>query len=294
MVKSILAIINPISGYARSRELPALLRQRLRQAGFHPTVYVTTGPADAYEQTRNLAREFDLVLACGGDGTVRDVVAAAAPSGVPVTILPSGTENLFAKQLGIRADLDRVVETIKWGRIITMDMAMVNGRGYLMLSGVGFDAEVLLHLNSFRTGNITHLTYFWPIWRTFWEHKFSPVTIEADGKTIVRNEPGLAFVSNISRYAVGLRICQRAIQDDGLLDVCFYRCRHQIPLLMHAWRTVLKRHLRHPDVVYHQARQIKVTSPVAMPYQTDGDPAGYLPAVYTVVPGAAKVMVPPA
>lgn len=292
MIKSILAIINPISGYARSRELPLELRRRLNQEGFETTIHLTTGPDDAYAYTLKHVSGFDLVLASGGDGTVRDVVAASAPSGVPVTILPSGTENLFAKQMGITADLDRVIETIKWGKTVTMDMGTVNGRGFLMLSGMGFDAEVLLHLNSFRTGNITHLTYFWPIWRTFWEYKFPPVTIEADGKIIVDCCRGLAFVSNISRYAVGLRIGLRAREDDGLLDVCFYRCEHQFPLLVHAWRTVLKRHLSHRDVVYCQAKHIKVTSPVSVPFQTDGDPAGYLPAEYRVLPGEVKILVP--
>ena len=292
MIKSILVIINPISGYSRSRELPLILHRRLTWEGFQIRVHLTTGPRDAYEYTRSQVRDFDLVLVAGGDGTVRDVVAAAAPQGVPVTILPTGTENLFAKEMGIRPDLDRIVDTVRGGRVVTLDMGVVNGSPFLMLSGIGFDAQVLLHLNQFRRGNITHLTYFWPIWRTFWEYDFPAVTVEADGQKILDDTAALVFVSNIRRYAVNLRICDRARFDDGLLDVCIYKCRHQVPLLMHAWRTLFRRHLARGDVIYHQARSIRVTSRHALPYETDGDPGGYLPAEYEILPSAVKVLLP--
>jgi len=293
MIKSILAIINPISGYARQRGLAGELRAKLTREGFDTDFHFTTGPHDAYAYTRANVSSFDLVLVAGGDGTVRDVISAAAPSGVPATVFPTGTENVFAKEMDIAADFDRLIQAIKWGKVVAIDMGMVNGKRFLMLSGVGFDARVLLHLASFRSGNITHLTYFWPIWRTFWEYDFPPVTVEADGETVVDGIRGLVFVMNISRYAVGLRICQRARHDDGLLDLCIYRCQHQVPLLRHAWRTMLKRHLDHEDVLYRQAKNIKITSCRPLPYQIDGDPAGYLPAEYSILPSEVKILVPP-
>lgn len=292
MIKSILVIINPISGYARSRELPLALWRRLRREGFDIHVHLTTGPGDAYAFTAAHVRQFDLALVAGGDGTVRDVVSAAAAAGVRTTILPTGTENVFAKEMGINADLDRIVRTVRDGTTIALDLGSINNRPFLMLSGVGFDAEVLLNLNAFRTGNITHLTYFWPIWRTFWEYAFHPVTVEADGEVVVEDCPALVFVSNIRRYAVGLRICDRADYQDGLLDVCIYRCDHQFPLLAHAWRTAWRRHLARNNVIYRQAKRITVTSAFPVPYQTDGDPAGRLPAEYAVLPGAVKLLVP--
>ncbi len=79
------------------------------------------------------------------------------------------------------------------------------------------------------------------------------MTVEADGEVLVRSGRGLVFVSNIARYAVGLRICQKAKFDDGLLDVCIYLCDHQTTLLGHAWRTVRGTHLEHPNVIYRQA-----------------------------------------
>jgi len=293
MSKKVLAIINPISGYSRSRELPAAIKTRLDAEGFEADVVFTAGPGDASRIARVRGRKYDLVVAAGGDGTVREVADGLARSHVPMTIFPAGTENLFAKEMSIVPNLEQFVQTIKWGRRVIIDMAQVNGRHYLLLSGVGFDAEVLLHLNRFRTGNITHLTYFWPIWRTFREYGFPAITVEADDEILLRNGRGMVFVSNIPRYAVGLRICKNAKYDDGLLDVCIYLCEHQTELLGHAWRTVKGTHLEHPKVIYRQVKRVKVTSDYPVPLETDGDPAGCLPAEYNVIPRAMHVLLPP-
>jgi YegS/Rv2252/BmrU family lipid kinase len=291
--KKILVIMNPISGYSRSREQPVVLKRRLKAEGFDAHFHLTSGPGDGGEYARQHGKEFDCVVISGGDGTVREVVAGLANSGVPVTIFPSGTENLFAKEMGMQADCDQLAATLKWGRRIVMDMGEVNGHRYLLLSGIGFDAEVLQHLIKVRTGNITHLTYFWPIWRTLWEYDFPPMTVVADGEVLVDNGRGLMFVSNISRYAVGLRICDLAKYDDGLLDVCIFLCEHRRQLVGHSWRAMLRKHREHPQVIYRQAKHVKVTSNRPVPVETDGDPAGCLPAEYRVIPRAIEVILPP-
>ncbi|NLX06757.1 MAG: diacylglycerol kinase family lipid kinase [Phycisphaerae bacterium] len=293
MIENILAIINPISGYARARQLPMKLQRRLRDEGFSTRIHITQGPNDATDYVHRHGGDFDLVIACGGDGTVRDVVSAASVENIPVTVFPTGTENLFSKELGITSDLDCMVRMLRHGHFIDIDMATVNDKRFLLLSGIGFDARVLLMLNRFRTGNITHLTYFWPIWRTFWEYDFPPINVQADGQLVMDNEPGLVFISNIRRYAVGLQICKRAEKDDARMDLCIYKTDHQISLLAHAWRTVLGRHVDHPNVVYRQASDIKIWSDREIPFAVDGDPAGFLPATYQVLPKALKVLVPP-
>ncbi len=295
MSKKILAIINPISGYARSRELPIALKRRIERENLYLDIHITRYPGDGKDFVRRYAGNYDLVLIAGGDGTISEIVEGLADNhSVPITILPSGTENLFAKEMKISPDIDRVIDTIKWGRTVLMDILEANGKRFLLVSGIGFDAQVLLHLNSFRTGNITHLTYFWPIWRTFWEYKFPPVTVKVDGETIIDNQRGLVFVTNIARYSIGLRICKYAKYDDGLLDVCIYLCEEQIGLLAHAWRTIWRRHTEHKDVIYKQGKYVEVfSSSPDIPFETDGDPAGELPVRYRIIPSAISVLVPP-
>lgn len=291
----LLAIINPISGYARSRRLPFLLRRELVRNGFKVDFHYTRFAGDARNVARNASSSYDLIIAAGGDGTINEVAGGIyeGASRVPMAIFPTGTENLFAKELKIRSDIASLIETLKWGKTAPFDLAMVNGRVFLLVSGIGFDAQVLLHLNSFRRGNITHLTYFWPIWRTFWEYRFAPLTVYADGELIIDKRPALVFVGNISRYAVGLRICRFADPQDGLLDLCIYLCEDQFKLLSFAVKTVLKKHTEDKDVIYKKARSISVSSQICLPLQTDGDPAGYLPAEYSVIPSGLNVILPP-
>ena len=293
LIKKILVIMNPISGYSRSRELPAELKRKLKAEGFDAKFHLTRCHGDGGEYALKHGKNFDCVVISGGDGTVRDVVSSLANTNVPITIFPSGTENLFAKEMGLIADCDELIQTLKWGKRVVMDMGQINDRKYLLLSGVGFDAHVLEHLIKSRTGNITHLTYFWPIWRTFWEYDFPPMTVVADGEVLVENGRGLVFVSNISRYAVGLRICELAEYDDGLLDVCIFLCEHKRELIGHSWRTLFRKHREHPNVIYKQAKHIIVTSTQSVPVETDGDPAGCLPAEYRVLPKAIEVILPP-
>jgi len=273
--------------------MPVKLYRRLTDEGFHAHLHWTSGPNDAAETARRLADQFDLIIASGGDGTISEVVQGLAGKNKPIAILPTGTENLLAKELKIRSSVDALIAALKMGKEHNFDVAKVNGRHFLLISGVGFDAEVLHHLIRLRSSNITHLTYFWPIWRTFWEHRFPPVSVWVDDEQVFDNQRGLVFVSNINRYSIGLRICMHARFDDGLLDVCVYPCDHQWPLLRHAWNTTFKKHLNDTSVIYRQGRHIRVESPQHVPFHTDGDPAGYLPAEYSVMDYQIKILTAP-
>ena len=108
-----------------------------------------------------------------------------------------------------------------------------------------------------RTGHISHLSYFWPLWRTFWEHDFPRMRITVEQEAVF-DDFGLAFVGNISRYAVGLRICRDARYDDGLLDLVVFSCREQTALMLHAAWTLLRLHPLRGDVIYRRVRSARI------------------------------------
>ena len=101
------------------------------------------------------------------------------------------------------------------------------------------------------------------------------------------------FVGNVPRYAIGLRILREARWDDGLLDLCIFRCAHRGQLMEHAFWTWLNWHVEHPRVTYKQVKRVRLESDEPLPIQSDGDPAGHLPADIEVVPRAINVMLPP-
>ena len=143
-----------------------------------------------------------------------------------------------------------------------------------------------------RVGHINHFDYFWPIWRTFWGYEFAPMKVQVDGEDI-HDGPGLVFVGNISRYAVGLQILHHADFGDGLLDVCIYKCASRLHLVKHSMMTVLKHHVKGRDVIYRQGKNITISSSVdRIRTEIDGDPGPVLPVEISVIPQAVNCIVP--
>jgi diacylglycerol kinase family enzyme len=210
---------------------------------------------------------------------------------VPILPCPAGTENLLAKELKIPANPRSLVDILQGGRTVHCDVGNVNGRNFLLIIGIGFDGEVVRRLTATRTGHISHLSYFWPIWRTFWEHDFPRMRIITDGEEIY-DDYGLAFVGNISRYAVGLRICRNASYDDGLLDLVVFNCRQQSRLLLHAGWTLLRMHPLKGNVLYRQFRHCRIETSQPVPSQVDGDVGPSTPLDISVLPEKLHLLVP--
>lgn len=286
-------IINPHSGYGGRKLLIAELRAQIRQAGMELTEYTTRAPQDATDYARSIVTRAAAAVVWGGDGTVNEVASALAGSDVPVLACPAGTENLLAKQLKIPSSPRGIVDVLTNGQVVDCDVGQINDRNFLLIIGVGFDGEVVRRVTAMRTGHISHLSYFWPIWRTFWEHDFPRMRIEADGREIF-NDFGLAFIGNISRYAVGLRICRDAMFDDGLLDLVVFTCQEQTALMLHAAWTLLRVHPLKGNVAYHQVRRARIETDKAVPSQVDGDLGPNTPLDISVSPRRLKLLIPPA
>ncbi len=289
--KPVYIIINPKSGYGGRKLLLAELRTRLKRVGLAAVEHITTCAGDATDYAREITPLASAVLAWGGDGTANEVANGLAGSDVPLLIAPAGTENLLAKELRIPRAPGDLVALLKYGDVMECDMGMINGQTFHSILGVGFDAEVVRRLSASRTGHISHLSYFWPIWRTFWEHNYPKMRVFADGEEIFQGR-GLAFVGNISRYSVGLRICRDAKFDDGLLDLVVFECQKQVGLILHAAWTMLRRHPLKGNVIYRPARNIRIETDEPLTCQMDGDVGPKSPLDISIAPFKMKLIVP--
>jgi diacylglycerol kinase (ATP) len=227
----------------------------------------------------------------GGDGTVREAVSGPAPPEKPLWVLPTGTENLFAKELGYSANFVDFVEALASRRVACCDLAFLNGRPFLTIAGFGFDADAVVRLHNQRQGHIHHLSYFWPLWRTFWEHRFPSIRVVADGKEIWLGR-SMVFIGNLARYALGLKILSRARWNDGLLDVCILPCTGRIQFVTRAIAIAAGRHDTSTHVIYRQCRSLRLESPSKVAVQLDGDPGGRLPATIEIAPRRIKLLLP--
>ena len=290
--RAIHIIINPKSGSGLKHSALVEFCTLLKGYGKEIIEYRTKAPEDATRYAKSIRDVAQSVVVWGGDGTVREVASALVGSSVPMLACPVGTENLLAKELSIPSHPRRLVETLLNGRVAQCDLGIVNDRNFLMIIGVGFDGEVVRRLAAVRRGHITHLSYFWPIWRTFWEHDFPKLKIIADSEELF-DDYGLAFVGNISRYAAGLRICRDARFDDGKLDLVIFSCQKQTALVLHAAWTLLRRHPLKGNVIYRQCRKIRIETDQPVPSQIDGDVGPNCPLDIGVHNSKLLLIVPP-
>ncbi len=291
-------IVNPIAGAGTDRRPLSQMIALAKQAGIEIHYQVTHGPGSA----RRLAAEISAdprnassiraVMAVGGDGTVHEVADGLAHGPLPLVVWPTGTENLFAKSFLFHANPRAALDCLLHGQVRLIDLGQANGRSFLIVAGVGFDAEVVHRLAGTRTGHISHLTYSTPLWRTFWEHRFPRLRVY-DGNSLLWEGQGLVFVGNLPRYSLGLRVIRDAICDDGLLDLCVFPCRGRLRLIGHSLRTMLRTHVEHGGVLYRRLQNVRVESDDPVPVELDGEAAGHLPLDLKVRPRALRVLVPP-
>jgi YegS/Rv2252/BmrU family lipid kinase len=287
-------IVNPKSGATSSKMLARGFQKYLTDEGFSVRLSLTTSLGHACELATDAAVDYDcaMVVAAGGDGTVREVAHGLEGSDKPLMIVPCGTENLLANELGFDEKAQTLIRTFDGGCIRPLDLGSANGRCFTSIAGFGFDGEVVRKVSEQRSGHIDYFDYFWPIWRTFWNYEFEVMKVQVDGEDVFHGR-GMVFVGNISRYAMGLQILHDADFGDGLLDVCIYRCAGRLHLLKHSLMTVLKQHTYGRDVIYHQGTSISVTADTdTIGTEIDGDPGPPLPVQIEVVPQAVNCLVP--
>lgn len=288
-------IINPKSGASSGKMACRRFHGYLVGRGYDVRVHMTTSLEHACRLAVHAAgaSECMLVAAVGGDGTIREVAHGLEGTKKPLLIVPAGTENLLANELGFDRRVETLIRTFEAGVIRSLDLGTADGRCFASIAGFGFDGDVVHRVNERRVGHINHFDYVQPLWREFWLHRFEPMSVTVDGQEIFDGR-GMVFVGNISRYAIGLQILHYADYGDGLLDICIYKCGGRIHLVKHSVLTVLKRHAKCRDVIYKQGKEIVVQSPSPrIRTEIDGDPGPGLPVMIKVIPSAVQCMVPP-
>ena len=268
---------NPIAGKGKARRVAAAADDALQAAG-HAVQQVEVGPAAVKSDKDAALRAKHAMAVVGGDGTVHALAPLAAKHRVPLYQLPTGTENLFAREFGMTRDPQRLIDTLRridpddpTANVPLIDVAVCNKRTFLLMASIGFDANVVHRLAHNRRGSISHLSYLPHILAELVLHKPAAMRIEADGRVIVDGEHGWAVVANARQYALRVDPARAADPTDGLLDVVFLPYR-RLPALV-AWnlRCRFGRQSSSPKLVNAQAQRITIETDRPARYQLDGE-----------------------
>lgn len=287
-------LVNPRSGRGKADRVAREFEQAIGAAGHGLTRHDIGGASTG--EIVDAVRGHDALFVVGGDGTLHNAAPIAIQTGVPIYHVPTGTENLFARQFGMCASPDRGLRAAAARSIIRADVGVVNGRTFVLMCSMGPDAAVVQQVCASRAGAITRMAYAGPILRQVRSPAVSPLTVVADGQTVVRAEPGLLVVANARTYAARIDPARRASVSDGLLDIVFFPGRSGVRLAAWALAARAGRHLGRKTLVYRTARRIEVRSESPLPWQLDGESPGDAGLTTSlsigVNPGALPVLLP--
>ena len=241
---------------------------------------------------RALDEGADLVFVWGGDGMVQRCVQELAGSHAAVALLPAGTANLLATNLGVPQDLAAAVEIGLHGRRRALDVGVVNGERFVVMAGTGFDALMIRDASRQAKDRFGRAAYLWTGARNLRRSRFGVRAI-VDGRRWFKGEAGCVLLGNVGRIIGGLPAFDDAKPDDGLLEVGVVTARTLVQWLRVGARMTTGRSDRSSLVDITCGAEIDVRLDRALPYELDGgDRKPTKRLKVGIEPGALTVCVP--
>jgi diacylglycerol kinase (ATP) len=296
-LRRVAVVVNPIAGRGRGRKIGEELMGRLDRVGISGSLIINPPEKITSE---NFAA-IDAMVVIGGDGTLRSVMGRCLElrGEVPAVLtVPMGTANLMGKHLGIKkggntaATCDRVMATLKAGKIRYLDAGLMNGKLFLLVVGVGIDATIVHALHRMRKGPIQLASYLFPSAKALAGYEYSAVAVWIDGEKAFGMAPGMVFVGNVQEYGTGFPMLPGARSDDGLLDVCVIPVKSRGEAIQKFLHAMIGEHVLGEGVVFAKGKNIRIESEKAVEVQMDGDPAGLTPVEISLLPARLPFIVP--
>ncbi|WP_063053959.1 YegS/Rv2252/BmrU family lipid kinase [Nocardia arthritidis] len=307
-VRTVTVVTNPRSRQSKGSDAATAAIARLRAGGAEVTEVCAPSAAETVRRVRDSVAVAapDAVVCIGGDGLLNVTLPAVAETGVPLGMIPAGTGNDLARELGVPTD-DPVAAAalVLRGRTRTIDLGRIESSvppmWFATVAGTGFDARVTLRANEMR----------WPKGRLRYTaaalaeisgrftvpYRVELVDAVTDGLTnpgagsVLETEAVMVAVGNTRTYGGGMLICPDALMDDGLLDLTVVGALSRGEMLRLLPALSAGKRQDHPQVKQFRAAAVTLTAAGA-PATADGEPAGTLPITIRAVPAALTVLVP--
>lgn len=290
----VLILFNPTAGQAKNliSKLESVV-DRWREQSWQVDLRPTRRAGDATHLAREAAAQgYAVVVAAGGDGTVNEVVNGLVGTQTALAVLPIGTVNIWAREMGLPMDLQRSAIAFLQARLEHIDLGQVGERYFLLMAGVGFDAAVTAKIRPSEKKRFGAIAYVMQALQLAQEFKGIRADIHIDGKQI-RGRILMVVIGNSQLYGGVVKLTAHAILNDGLLDVCVIKGGNMWMAPLRLLSIFLRHYDRDPQVNYYRARQVQISGRKVLPVQVDGDYLGVTPMNFQVVPKSLWVLVPP-
>lgn len=286
-------IINPAAG--KIEPILPVINAVFTEARVDWDVAVTKKPHDAEEMARKAVKSgVDIVGVYGGDGTVMEVIRGVMGSDTPVAILPGGTANVLATDLGLPWDLKEACALMcgSFPEVRMVDVARFDKEYFILRLGLGFEAEMMKGADRAIKNRFGRLAYVLSTAEALQKVQESEYTITVDGKEHKAKGITCIIANSGNMGLTDLSLSSQVSVSDGLLDVIVVR-RVAIGLLGHLIAVIRRKDTENRELVQHwQGKEIRVTADPPQRAQCDGEPLEDRPLQAKVVPNAVKILVP--
>lgn len=267
---NILFVINPISGGKAKLRIPALIDKYLDKEKFNANFRLTEYVGHATEIVEEaIAKNFDIIVAAGGDGTINEVASKVLEHKKILGILPLGSGNGLARFLNIPQNLKEAILLINQLKTDVIDSAYFNNKSFFNLAGMGFDAHLSAAFSKDKKRGLTG--YIKLSLKEVFNYKDELYILNIDGVEYKRKAFAIT-VANSSQYGNNVYIAPNASVKDGLLDVCIIKpfSLFKLPVLSYV---MLKGTAETSDMIeIIKGKNIKISRAQDGPVHVDGEP----------------------
>jgi YegS/Rv2252/BmrU family lipid kinase len=288
--RRLLIIRNPAAGQRRARHYKRALHL-LKDAGCRIAIAETAARGDAVRIARETdEKAFDVVVAAGGDGTINEVVNGLAGRGLPLGVIPLGTANVLAHEIGVGSDIGRAVATILTGRLQSVAAADAGGHLCCLMVSAGYDARAITRVSTGLKSIFGEGAYYVAGLEEVMAGPRRILSVEVDGEPF---ETAAIVVMNGRLYG-GRYICapDADIREPLLYAVLLTRTG-RINVIRYGLALVANRIHRLGDVRVLPATRVRILAPEGEPCQSDGDLIGKTPMDITIRENAVRILYPP-
>lgn len=284
--KKILFIINPGSGHGTidfSEAISSFFEDRTEQA----ELYELPKSCSIEELKKIIAKaKADRVAAVGGDGTLKLVATCLLGSDTPIGIIPAGSANGMAKELGIPLDINQALELIVSSKPKQIHAVSINDELCIHLADIGFNAYLVKKFDELPERGMR--TYAKALWHAFWNHRKMSVQFAIDGKTI-RQKAAMVAIANARQYGTGLQINPDGKLDDELFEVILVK-EYAVMEILRIWLT--KKPFDPKKIESFQTAKLSISTKHRVHFQVDGEYLGKINALEAkIIPQAINVLI---
>lgn len=292
MKEKIRFIINPIAGTSAKKELPELIRKNLDPGKYEMEILFTEYAGHATELTKDGIKEgIRYFVATGGDGSVKEIATALVHQNAVLGIIPRGSGNGLARNLGIPLDTAEAVKTINRPHIMTIDSCKAGEEYFFNIAGVGFDGLIAHRFAGSRHRGFR--TYVSTIIRHLLTYRPRKITCTIAGESPVTSKPFLVAFANSKQYGNNFLIAPDAEINDGYLDICQVNSMFELLGIRSILDYLSGKIYRNRYVTSRKAANITIESKQPLLMHLDGEPISPGHSItLEMVPASLQVMVP--